>query len=280
MNDIRLIASDVDGTILPRGGVISQRLRRAVERCRARGIPFIIASGRWIGALGEVREQSGAEGWPVIVANGAAVIGAGNIPLKEWLIDDFDTRRVYDILRGFDVQINAYLRNALYCLNTRALKRPSILLKNYIGGQGHKLVMDDKAAFESEALTHAYKLEALSEEPALVAAVKEALAHTGLTITHSSARNVEIMAAGVGKGEALKWLAASMSIPLEGCMAFGDNMNDGDLLSAVGWPVAMGNADPALKEQARIVAPADMEDGVAQVIEAYVFQDEKDQREV
>jgi hypothetical protein len=44
-----------------------------------------------------------------------------------------------------------------------------------------------------------------------------------------------------------------------------------DLLGAVGWPVAMGNADPELRSMARIVAPSDVEDGVARVIEAYVF---------
>ena len=266
MSVIRLIASDVDGTMLPRGGAISENLRRAIGLCRERGIPFIIASGRWIGAMGDVIEQSGVGAQPMIIANGAAILDGNREPLWEWLLDDGDTRRVYDILRTFDVQINGYGRGVLYCLNTKALKRRSSMIESYIGGNGHRLVLEDRAVFESEGLHNAYKLEALSENPDIIAGVQDALKDCGLSVTHSSARNVEIMAPGVNKGAALRWLADYLGIPTSACMAFGDNMNDYDLLAAAGWPVAVGNADPALKRAARIIAPADVDDGVAKTI--------------
>ncbi|MGX8706774.1 MAG: Cof-type HAD-IIB family hydrolase [bacterium] len=266
MNDIRLIASDVDGTMLPRGGVISENLKRAIALCRERGIPFIIASGRWIGAMGDVLAQSGCSGMPLIIANGAAILGGDGQPLREWFLNDADARKVYDILRRFDVQINGYGRGALYCLNTAALKRRSSMIDSYIGGAGHRLVLEDREIFETEGLHNAYKLEALSENPDIIAGVQDALKDCGLSVTHSSARNVEIMAKGVNKGAALTWLADHLQIPAANCMAFGDNMNDYDLLAAAGWPVAVGNADPALKKIARIVAPADVEDGVAKTI--------------
>ena len=272
MHDIRLIASDVDGTMLPRGGVISEALRSAIAACRARDIPFIIASGRWIGAMGDVIRQSGTSGLPMIIANGAAIIGSDGEPMREWLLDDADTRRIYDILRRFDVQINGYKRGALFCLNTAALKRRSSMIAGYIGGAGHRLVTDDLQTFEREALRDAYKLEALSENPAIIAAVREALDGVGLSVTHSSARNVEIMAPGVNKGAALKWLAGALGVPMARCMAFGDNMNDMDMLNAAGWSVAMGNGDEALKRAARIIAPADSDDGVAKVIYTYVLE--------
>ena len=272
MNDIRLIASDVDGTMLPRGGAISEGLRAAIAACRARGIPFIIASGRWIGAMGDVIRQSGCAGMPMIIANGAAIIGPDEEPMREWLLDDADTRQVYDILRRFDVQINGYKRGSLFCLNTAALKRRSSMISSYIGGAGHRLVTDDIETFEAEALHDAYKLEALSENPTIIAGVQDALRAIGLSVTHSSSRNVEIMAAGVNKGAALRWLAGALNVPMEACMAFGDNMNDMDLLNAVGWPVAVGNGDERLKAAARIVAPADVDDGVAKVIHSYVLE--------
>ena len=273
MDDIRLVASDVDGTMLPRGGVISENLRRAIRRLREKGIPFIIASGRWIGAMGDVIEQSGAAGLPMIIANGAAIIGEDGSPMKEWLLDESDARRVYDILRDFDVQINGYGRGVLYCLNTKALKRRSTMIDSYIGGQGHRLVLEDRKALETEGLCRAYKLEALSENPETIARVRAALQGVGLTVTHSSVRNVEIMANGVNKGAALRWLCARLGIPAEACMAFGDNMNDYDLLSASGWPVAMGNADPAILQMARLVAPSDVDDGVAKVLSSHVLKE-------
>lgn len=266
MIDIRLIASDVDGTMLPRGGVISENLKRVIGLCRERGIPFIIASGRWIGAMGDVIAQSGCEGMPLIIANGAAIIGGDGQPLREWFLKDADARRVYEILKGFDVQINGYGRGVLYCLNTAALKRRSSMIESYIGGAGHRLVLEDRALFETEGLHNAYKLEGLSENPEIIGAVRAALKDTGLTVTHSSARNVEIMAPGVNKGAALRWLTGHLGIPESATMAFGDNMNDYDLLAAAGWPVAMGNADAALKRVARIIAPADVDDGVAKAI--------------
>lgn len=272
MNDIRLIASDVDGTMLPRGGAISHGLREAIHRCRERGIPFIIASGRWIGAMGDVTRQSGVQGMPMIIANGAAILGPDGAPMREWLLDDADTRRVYAILNRFDVQINGYKRDALFCLNTAALKRRSTMISSYLGGAGHRLVMDDRAAFEAEALHGAYKLEALSENPEVIASVQAALSDVGLSVTHSSSRNVEIMAPGVNKGSALRWLAGALGIPMAACMAFGDNMNDLDMLTAAGWPVAMSNGDDALRRVARIVAPADIDDGVAKVIQTYVLE--------
>ena len=272
MNDIRLIASDVDGTMLPRGGAISESLREAIRRCRARGIPFIIASGRWIGAMGDVIRQTGCQGLPMIIANGAAIIGPDGAPMREWLLKDADTRRVYDILRRFDVQINGYKRDALFCLNTQALRRRSTMISSYIGGEGYRLVMDDVDVFEREALRDAYKLEALSENPGVIAGVQAALKGVGLSITHSSERNVEIMAAGVNKGSALRWLAGALNIPAACCMAFGDNMNDLDMLEAVGWPVAMMNGDERLKAAARIVAPADVDDGVAKTIISCVLE--------
>ena len=266
MIDIRLIASDVDGTLLPRGGAISDNLRRAMRRCRERNIPFIISSGRWIGALSDVIRQCGAEDMPLIIANGAAVLGADRTPLREWPLADADARRAYEILKRFDIQINGYVRDGLYCLNTKALKRQSTMITDYLGAGSVKLVMDDRVAFESNALTRCYKLEGLIEDVELISRVREALGGIGLAVTHSSWRNVEIMAPGTGKGAALTWLAGELGVPLENCMAFGDSANDLDMLSVAGWPVAVGNGDDEVKRAARLVAAADREDGVARVI--------------
>ena len=266
MIDIRLIASDVDGTMLPANGAISEDLRRAIARCLERGIPFILSSGRWIGALGRIIERCGVGGQPMIIANGAAVLGPDGVPLREWTLDEADARRAYDVMRRFDVQINSYVRDGLYCLNTHVLARQATMIRDYLGTGHARLSLDDPAAFDAFALTAPYKLEAMTEDPELIRKVRAALRETGLAVTHSSSRNVELMAPGVGKGQALRWLAGRMGIPLDKCMAFGDNANDLDMLSVVGWPVAVGNAEAAVKAAARIVGPADVDDGVARVL--------------
>lgn len=267
--NIRMIATDIDGTLLPRGGVISEATRRAIRACRARGIPFVIVSGRWIGALGDVVRQAGTEDQPLIIVNGSAVIGPAGDVLFERFMTAEDVKSVYAVLRRYDVQINSYVPNGLYCLNTRALKQRSSMLSGYMGNGN--LVVDDPARFEAEGLDRVYKLEGLTEDTALMDALRAELLGTGAVITHSSWRNVEIMSRGMGKATALRWLGGHLGIDLKDCMAFGDNDNDMDMLRAVGWPVAVGNAAESLKRAARIVAEDDVNDGVARTIFRYVL---------
>lgn len=262
---IRMIATDVDGTILPRGGTISDATRRAVAMCRKRGIPFVIVSGRWIGALGDVIRQCDTADQPIVIVNGSAVLGPDGAIWHERFMDPADVGQVYAVLRRYNVQINSYVPGALYCLNTPALAHPSSMIKGYLGGS--KLVIDDQAAFEAEALEKVYKLEGLTEDAALIDEVRRALRReTNALVTHSSWRNVELMSRGMGKAASLGWLAGRLGIDLADCMAFGDNDNDLDMLSAVGWPVAVGNATDEVKQIARIVADTDANDGVARVI--------------
>ena len=135
----------------------------------------------------------------------------------------------------------------------------------YMGGG--RLVLDDRAAFESEALQNVYKLEGLTEDTALMDEVRAALRReTNAQVTHSSWRNVELMSRGMGKAAALGWLADRLGVLLSDCMAFGDNANDLDMLRAVGWPVAVGNATDGVKRIAKLVADTDAKDGVAKVI--------------
>ena len=262
---IRMIATDVDGTILPRGGVISDATRRAVALCRERGIPFVIVSGRWIGALGDVIRQCDTVDQPIVIVNGSAVLGPDGEIWHERFMDPADVGRVYAVLRRYNVQINSYVPGALYCLHPPALAHPSSMIKGYLGGG--KLVIDDQAAFEAEALGKVYKLEGLTEDTALMDVVRRALRReTNALVTYSSWRNVELMSRGMGKAASLGWLAGKLGIDLADCMAFGDNANDLDMLGAVGWPVAVGNATDEVKQIARIVADTDANDGVARVI--------------
>ena len=130
---------------------------------------------------------------------------------------------------------------------------------------------DDPARFEREGLDRVYKLEGLTEDVAMMDALRAELLQTGAVVTHSSWRNVEIMSQGMGKATALRWLADHLGVDLADCMAFGDNDNDMDMLRAVGWPVAVGNADESLKRAARIVADDDVNDGVAKTLFQYVL---------
>lgn len=264
--NIKLIFSDVDGTILPHGGKISDRTRAAVGAAVNSGVPFVICSGRWyISAKVIADALHQAEGM-MIVANGGAVVRMDGSIVKEWLTPAEDARRAYEIMRKYDVMMTAFVRNAVYRVNTRALKAGRRNLSEYLG-DNYRIVNDNTELFESLGLVNPYKMEAYGDDYEALAKLKAELIEAGFSISSAYADNIEIMAAGHGKGTAVKWLAEHLGASTDECLAFGDNTNDQSMLDAVGWPVAVENAVDSLKANARIIAEKCEDDGVAKIIE-------------
>jgi len=263
---IKLITSDVDGTILPRGGEISERTKQAVQACTAAGIPFVVSSGRWYVSARPIAEKLGIDEGYMIVANGGAIVRMDGSIVKEWLTPTEDAWKIYSIMKKYDVMMNSFVRNAVYRINTRALKRQKRGLDGYLGNV-YSITNDDVEAYETKGLITPYKLEAYGEDLDALAKLKAELIEAGYSVSSAYADNMEIMAGGFGKGTAVKWLAEHLGVKREECMAFGDNTNDQSMLDAVGWSVAVGNAVESLKQNARIVAENCEDDGVAKVIE-------------
>ncbi len=263
---IRLIFSDVDGTILPRGGEISERTRRAIQACGKHGVPFVICSGRWYVAAVKIAQDLGLTDGYMVVANGGAVVRMDGSIVHEWLTPTDVARRAYEIMRKYDVMMNAFVRNAVYRVNTQASTRKKRGLDGYLGNDYH-IVNDDWAAFETFGLVNPYKLEAYGDDVEAVGKLKKELLEAGYSVSSGYTDNMEIMLGGYGKGTALKWLMEHLGVSREETMAFGDNTNDQTMLDAVGWPCAVENAVDSLKASARIIAPPCEEDGVAHVIE-------------
>lgn len=263
---IKLIVSDIDGTILPHGGQISNRTKEAIAACERAGTPFVIASGRWFVAAKEIADAIGQQDGYIIVSGGGAVMTLKGEILQEWTLTNQQARQVYDLLRTQDVNINAFVRNAVYRVNTKALKKPPKGMGSYLGGTYH-LVNDDDARMESEGLVSPYKMEAYSDDAETLAILRDKLVDMGFSVSSAYPTNIEIMRAGCGKGTAARWLAGKLGVDPADCMALGDNTNDLSMLSAVGWPIAVGNAAEKLKAAARIIAPDCADDGAAWAME-------------
>ena len=118
---IRLIVSDVDGTILPRGGVLSERTRAAVRACEDAGVPFVISSGRWYIAAKKIADELNLEKGYMIISNGGAIVHMDGTPLMQWFMPESEARRAYDIMRKYDVMINSFVPNAVYRVNTQVM---------------------------------------------------------------------------------------------------------------------------------------------------------------
>lgn len=271
--DMKLVVSDIDDTLLPKGGVISQGTRRAVAECRRRGIVFSLASGRWFPSTVTVAETLGVNG-PLIVANGGCVMTVDGEVLKEFPMREKDVESAYAIVKDCGALITSYVRGAIYRLNTWTMdNRPPEKL-SYFGGDVFDVVDDDPARFQQEALEGVYKMEVYSNDTGLLAELREKLVKAGLSVSSSFKTNIEITSQGLGKGQAVAWLARYLGIGREQVMCFGDNTNDASMLRAAGVGVAMGNAVAELKAQANLVAPPCAEDGLARLLRDCVFDEE------
>lgn len=275
--DIKLIVSDIDGTILPMGGQVSRETVEAVRECRECGTEFVIASGRWYpAALKVVKDMLGIEDGYMIICNGGAVVRCDGTVLMEGVMDAQQARKAYDILLPEKVMMTSYVRGAIYRMRSHYLKSfrlPEV--GGYFSGSRYDVVDEDEQAFLEKGLVRPYKIEAYSDDPALLASLRTKLEAAGLQVNSAFPFNLEIMAPGSGKGASVRWLTQHLGLQMEQVMGFGDYTNDLPMLTNVGWPVAVGNALDEVKAACRIVAPACAENGVAQTIRKYVLGDEE-----
>lgn len=263
---IKLIVSDIDGTLIPFHGSVSERTRAAVRACAEKGVTFSIATGRWYVPAKAVTEAIGQTDGCMIIAGGGAIVTLSGEVIQEWGIPDARAEQVYAIMRKHDVMMNTFTRGNLYRLNTRAYGRRVDELDSYLGG-AFLVHADDQALFERDGLKRPYKMEAYTRDEAKLREIAEELNEAGFSVTSSYPTNIEITERDMGKGVAVEWLANKVGATREECMAMGDNTNDLSLLGAVGWPIAMGNAVSELKSVARLIAPDSADDGAAIMIE-------------
>lgn len=263
---IKLIASDVDGTLIPYQGCASERTRAAIRRCFENDVVFTVATGRWfVWAKAAALALGQTDGY-MITASGSAIVTFDGEPLREWCIPEPRAHQAYEILRKRDMMVNAFSRFTLYRVNTRACFWRKLEDDGDQTGE-YRFCIDHPDLFERDGLKKPYKMEAYCAHPEMLLAAREELVQAGFLVSSSNSTNIEITEPDMGKGNAVKWLAEHLGIRKDECMAMGDYTNDLSLLNAVGYPVAMGNADDALKRVARLIAPDSKDDGAAIMIE-------------
>ena len=274
--DIKLIVSDIDRTILPANQIISPVTYNAVRDCRARGVEFVIASGRWYPAARKVAvDQLGIEDGYMIICNGGAVVRSDGTPLAEWRLSGAQAQQIYDLLKAEKVMMNAYAPDAIYRVRGEYLTCFRLPETSYYArNQTYSVVDGDWQGFEERIRRGPYKIEAYTDDTDLLVELRRKVEALGFQANSAFPFNLEIMAPGAGKGTAVRWMTEYMGLKREQVMGFGDYTNDLPMLENVGWPVAVDNAIDEVKRACRIIAPSCEDDGVAQTIRKYVLGDE------
>jgi Cof subfamily protein (haloacid dehalogenase superfamily) len=267
MNGVRLIACDLDGTLLDEHKQLPPELPALIVRLHARGVVFCPASGRQYHTIREQFAPLGAS-IPVIAENGAYVVFDGRELYSASLAAD-DVRAVLDAARslkprGADIGIVLCGKRAAYI---ERLDEPFVaqVAPYYLRLERVASLDAVLDAARDEILKIAvYDFE--SPEPNLYPRLR-AFADR-LQVVVSGSNWLDVMPAGIHKGAGLRALQDALALGRHQTAAFGDHLNDLELLAGAEHSYAMANAHPALRERARHIAAANSENGVVRAIEA------------
>jgi Cof subfamily protein (haloacid dehalogenase superfamily) len=268
---IRLIALDIDGTLIGDDHDIGPRTAAAVAAAMERGVAVSLVTGRMVSSAMRFARELGLTG-PLVGYQGGlirAMPGLDSRRLGKLLvhtpIQPDVAREIVQWTRdhGLDPHVNHLERFILRADDPRADDYSAFM------GARAELVPD-----LLEAITHPVtKVLAVGEPPAPDEAAPIARAHfagrADVTISHP--RFLEFIAPGVSKGRAVRWLARRLHIPLAATLAIGDQWNDLEMLAEVGHGAAMPSAPVEVRAVARYVAPPLEDEGAAQVIEQLVL---------
>ena len=267
-NMIRMIALDVDGTLLTSRGELTRETVRAIRAAREKGVKVVLSTGRSTQEAVWLTGLAGCDGRAVCLGGAAVADMADGRHLRRWDIPDGLAASVLELLR------DKPLACMVFAGETNLLDAYSA--RHYRETYPFPAYLDTVVEAEDISLWLRANRRPLTKihaegAPELFPPLLEELGKlSGLTLTSSGRDNFEVLAAGADKGKALLLLGAEWGISPEETAAIGDSGNDLAMLRAVGCPVAMGNAPDEVKAVCAMVTDSNDRDGVARAIERLI----------
>ena len=280
--DIKIIALDLDGTLLDSQKRLSDGNRAALEEAAAKGVLIVPTTGRFFGMMPQairdlpfVRYAITINGAQVYDRETGTAIVREEIPLDMALdimrlLDGYDV--IYDCYRSnwgwmtesLQNKAEDYATDAHYVKMVREFRNPVPELKAYLEstaseGDVQKVMLFARNTPGSEAVTKA-----------IAEAVRERFPQ--IKATSSTWNNLELNIETAHKGNSLRRFAEHLGYALDNCMALGDGTNDLSMIEAAGLGVAMSNAHPLVIAAADHVTASNDEDGVAKAIRDFALR--------
>jgi Cof subfamily protein (haloacid dehalogenase superfamily) len=258
----RLIATDLDGTLLNSGGELSHRTVMALRAAHAAGVIVVFATGRPpIVAAREVAAVGPAVGYGVM-ANGALIC---SLPDGEPLFTigfpsalahaAIERLRAHDPLFGFALASDAGFTEEVGFAERMPVHHLNQPVDDVLSGHD-----DATEAIKLLVFHHEHSaVELLDIIPPIIG--------PDLVVSHMGTEAVELGPVGADKGAGLRWLCAHLSIDAADVLVFGDEINDLPMFEFAGRSVAVDNAAPSVRAAATDVTTSNDDDGVARVIE-------------
>ncbi len=271
--DIKLILSDIDGTILNDENVVDTGLKQVVERLHQKGVPFVLASARSPEGMLPIAKELDVLDNPIACYNGALVVkDIGKVDFTTILNHELDVKEVKKINEVIQTQYPGISVN-LYSGSEWYVEKVDKWVK--IESKITKLepIVTDIERLISEHKIPIHKL-LLIGDPETIGQAMQHLRNGGFRNSSfylSKPNYLEITNSHVSKEQALRELTKVYDLSLDKTMALGDNFNDVPMLKLAGLGVAMQNAPAEVKKYANVVTESNNKNGVSKAIEKYVL---------
>lgn len=276
-NKIKMIATDIDGTLLPFGmSRVPERVLRALQRALDEGIQVVPVSGRIVNFVPkELLELKGTR--YVITCNGASIMDlkTGECVYRKG-IPESRAAELLRMLKNYDVYTCVYLPDGPY--NWSEI-HPKIFVQysNRLHFSDRLSLFrqnprEDLAAFLEEKGVPVDKIFVAVFSPEERDRIRRELSDMpGIHVTSSSAQNLEINHVEADKGRALSWLSRYLDIPAENILAMGDNENDYSMLTFAGSAIVPANGTDVIRKMATEIVPDCELCGTALYLERHVL---------
>ena len=280
---MKLIATDLDGTLLNEKGEISIENARAIKKAMDHGIQFVVATGRSYHAAKNPIQARGIT-CPIICLNGAITYDLNQELIRKVPMDMAICKEILSVCQQADMYIEFFTENNVFSDSREYFMQVMMdiiksanpdVSEESIRSRAEARFQNDQVQFIDhyhEIFTmeniDIYKILGFSLDKKKLKDVFSKLEDkSNLTITSSGDINLEFNHPEAQKGIALEILANSMGIKMEDVMALGDNLNDKSMLQRSGRGVAMENATDEIKELCKYKTKTNNENGVAFAIE-------------
>ena len=276
----KLLATDMDGTLLKNNKKISEKNIKALETASNNGIEIVIATGRSYSTLKKYTDLFSFDCY-LITNNGAVIRNKVHEVERSVFLEPKATKEIIQVLRNQNVYFHSSDAENIYIQSYRArfleAKRflqheytnplalyKSLFLKMIFDRNLKKI--DFHKILDQEIPLNTFFI--LSEETRILDEIREQLALIrGVAVTSSSSNNIEALSDEASKGAALSYIGEKLRIKKNEMIAIGDQLNDLSMIELSGLGVAMANADNKVLEKADWITKSNEEHGVAYVIE-------------
>ena len=261
---VKLVACDMDGTLLTSEFRLTPETRHAVKILTDRGIHFVLVSGRMVAGLLPFHEELNLK-TPVIGYNGAMIwdVERGE-PIEHTPISHEIAREIIEFARDEDLHVQ-YFWDDKFWVTSRNPWLDLYELRTRLTGQ----IIDtldvfgpDRPPTKMQFITHS------ADVPKYVDRMRERFGDR-LYATSTLPEYVEMMHPQVSKGRTLKRLGEKLGVQLENMVVFGDAQNDETMFEVAGFAVVMGNANDDVKQKADYITTTHDENGVVHALEQF-----------